>query len=170
MDQEHKKFNEAEMLVGGFFTLGVDGVCTLIDLTGVGLAISPIIQGFTTFTMWWWFKSKGDPNASKIGRQITKYLANLLPLIPTTFTAFAIEVYIHNHPERFAALQKIAALKSGAVAAKAAEGGTAKRVLAARQAYSEKMDAFSGDNKIIGSIKPAQGATEKVSEELGMAA
>lgn len=170
MNEEHKKFNEAEMLLGGFFTLGVDSVCFLIDWTGVGLAIAPIIQSFTTFTMWWWFKTKGDPNTLKTGRQVAKYAANFLPLIPTTFTAFAVEVYIHNHPERFAAIQKVAALKSGAVAAKTAEGGTAKRVLAARQAYSEKMDTFSEDNKIIGSIKPAQGATEKFGEELGMAA
>jgi hypothetical protein len=69
---ERKKFNAAEMLIGGMFTLGVDGICILIDLTGVGLAIAPIIQNFATFTMWWWAKSKGDPNAAKMGRQLAK--------------------------------------------------------------------------------------------------
>jgi hypothetical protein len=113
MNPKHEKFTEAEMLVGGLFTLGVDGICILIDLTGVGLAISPVLQGFVTFLMWWWLKSKGDPNAAKLGRQIAKYAANFLPVLPTTFITLGIEVYIHNHPEKYGVIAKAGALASG---------------------------------------------------------
>ncbi|PIP30154.1 hypothetical protein COX26_00210 [Candidatus Jorgensenbacteria bacterium CG23_combo_of_CG06-09_8_20_14_all_54_14] len=139
MNEEHNKFMEVEMLLGGLFTLGVDGICFLIDWTGVCLAIAPIIQGFTTFVMWMWFKSKGDPGALSVGRQVAKYASNMLPLLPTTLIAFAVEVYLHNHPEKFGAIQKVAALKSASGAAKAAEGGTIKKALAARKAYREKL-------------------------------
>ncbi|MFH1192965.1 MAG: hypothetical protein V1656_01450 [Candidatus Jorgensenbacteria bacterium] len=169
-EKELNKFNEVELLLGGLFTLGVDGVCFLIDWTGVGLAIAPIIQGFATFSMWLWARSKGDPGALKTGRQVAKYAANALPLLPTTFIAFAVETYLHNHPDKFTAVQKVAALKSGVTAAKAAEGGTVKKALAGRKAYREEMDTLNEDNKIIGSIGQNKNVTEETGEELRMAA
>lgn len=123
---ERKKFTEAEILLGGLFTLGVDGVCMLIDFTGIGLIVAPIIQGFTTFLIWMWFKSKGDPAAAKLGRQAAKYAANFLPVLPTTFLAFSIEVFIHNHPKAVAAVTTLAG-----AALSAATGGAGAGVAAA---------------------------------------
>ncbi|MFH1161700.1 MAG: hypothetical protein V1696_00245 [Candidatus Jorgensenbacteria bacterium] len=144
MNEEHNKFTEVEILLGGFFTLAVDGVCILIDITGIGaVLIAPIVQGFTTFVLWLWFKSKGDPGAMKMGRQIVKYAANFLPITPVLITAlttsipFFIEVFIHNHPEKFAAAMKAIRLKSGVSAAKAAEGGLAAKSVAAARAYGK---------------------------------
>jgi hypothetical protein len=55
---------------------------------------------------------KGDKNALKLGRQIAKYAANLLPFLPTLTPVFFIEAYIHNHPEKFALAAKIMAAGS----------------------------------------------------------
>mgnify|MGYP001600628002 CR=1 FL=1 len=111
---ERRPFLWSEMLLGTLFTLGVDIIAALIDLTGIGVAIAPVIQSFATFSLTMWFRSKGDPNATKLGKQLVRYALNLLPVSPliiTTFTTtipFLIMVYIHNHPERFAAIEKLA--------------------------------------------------------------
>ncbi len=99
MEPEIKKFSEAEILLGSLFTLGVDFLSAMIDLTGIGLAIAPIIQSGMTFLLWVWFKGKGDKTSKDVGKQVAKYAANLLPILPTTFIVFAISVYIHNHPK-----------------------------------------------------------------------
>lgn len=96
---ETNKFSEAEIILGGFFAFGVDFTCILLDLTIVGAFITPVIQGFVTFIMWMWFKSKGDQGSGKISRQIAKYSANVLPVVPTNFIVFLIEAFIHNHPK-----------------------------------------------------------------------
>ncbi len=142
MDQEHNKFTEVELLIGGLFTLAVDGAAALIDVTGVGaVLVAPVIQWFTTFTMWLWFRSKGDPGALKMGRQIFKYAIQLLPVTPvaitalTTFIPFLIEAYLHNHPEKFGLLEKALRLKSAAGAVKTTEGGKLTKAVAGAKAY-----------------------------------
>ena len=97
MEEETNKFNAAEIVVGSMAGLFVDGLCILIDLTGIGLGISPFIQGFTMFGFSWWLKSKGSPNAFKLNRQIGKQLSNLLPLLPTVTIVFWIDVFGHNN-------------------------------------------------------------------------
>ncbi|MEK7465562.1 MAG: hypothetical protein AAB631_02180 [Patescibacteria group bacterium] len=121
---EHKKFGAGEIIIGTFFALGVDGISILIDITGVGVIIAPVIQGFATFAITMWFRSKGDPNATKLGKQILKYGLNLLPVTPIIITAFTItipfliEVFIHNNPKLAAITEKVAA--KGGPAAKIA--------------------------------------------------
>ena len=106
MEEKLQKFNEVELLLGGFFTLSVDIVCALIDLTGIGLIIAPFLQSFVTFSIWLWFRSKGEQGVSSIGRQVAKYLANAIPILPTTFIAFVIEALVHNHPKIAAIAEK----------------------------------------------------------------
>ncbi len=95
----HNKYLEAELIIGGLFFLTIDGVCALIDVTGVGLAIAPVIQAAGTGAMTFWGYMKRDSAALKTSHQITKYALNLLPLLPTLFTSFVIQTYIHNHPK-----------------------------------------------------------------------
>ncbi len=95
----HNPYNEVELLIGYFFFGGVDLICFLLDFTGVGDFLTPFIQGFATFTMTMWARSKGDANAVKMGRQLVKYGSNIIPWLPTTLAAFAIESYLHNHPK-----------------------------------------------------------------------
>ena len=85
----------------------------IMELFGIGLILSPIIESFFTFGTWLFFKSKNDPYANKLGANLVQYLANAIPFIPSILIAFLIKVYIHNHPEKFAAFEKLA-------------GGTAK--------------------------------------------
>lgn len=108
MEEETNKFNEAEIVVGSMGGLFVDGLCILLDLTGVGLGIAPFVQGSAMFGFSWWLKSKGSPNAFKLNRQIARQLSNLLPLAPTVTAVFLIDVFMHNHPEKFAAVAAVA--------------------------------------------------------------
>ncbi len=153
MNEEHNKFTEVEILLGGLFTLGVDGVCILIDITGIGaVLVAPVVQWFTTFVLWLRFRSKGDPGAMKMGRQIFKYAIQLLPVTPIIITAFTtsipffIEVFIHNHPEKFAAVMKAIQLKRGVSAAKAAGGGLAAKSVAAARAYNKPVEISATGN------------------------
>ncbi len=94
---ENNKFTESEIIIGGLFTLGIDGVCALIDFTGVGTAVSPVIQGFATFAIDRWVDSKGGEQFG-LGKQFAQYGAGLIPVLPTTTAVFTIRVFMHNHP------------------------------------------------------------------------
>ncbi len=102
-NKDHNKFSAAEVLLGISFFGGLDSIAILIDITGVGLVIAPVIQSFGTLTQTLWFWSKGDKNSLKFGRQAVKYAANALPIVPTLTIAFFVEAQIHNNPKLQAA-------------------------------------------------------------------
>jgi len=99
MEEEHKKYSTAELLIGVLGFLLIDLICIIIDLTGVGAVIAPMIQNFGTFTLNLWAWHKGDKNALKLGKQIAKYAANFLPLVPTLTIVFLITALNHNNPK-----------------------------------------------------------------------
>jgi hypothetical protein len=141
MENGHTEFRVSELLVGFFFlTLPVDALCIVIDLTGVGLAVAPFLQGFALFCVRWWFKMKGDPNALQLNvKQVVRYLSNVLPLVPTVTIVFLIDAYVHNHPEKFKTLQTVSALgKADISLAKLKDIKEAKgTVAAAREVYKQ---------------------------------
>lgn len=93
---ENKKFNFIETIAGCGFTLFIDIICLLLDAIGIGIAVSPVLQGGTTLVTSWWLKSKGNQHAFKLNRQLAKQIANFLPFLPTNTTVFAIEIWLHN--------------------------------------------------------------------------
>jgi len=101
---------ESEMVVGGLFALGVDGICAVIDFTGVGAAVSPVIQGFAIFAIDRWVESKGG-EALGLGKQFAQYAAGIIPLVPTITGTFAIRVFLHNHPTITEAAGKVLPVK-----------------------------------------------------------
>src|SRR3989344_7083400 len=96
---ELNKFSMGEIILGGFFLFAIDVVCAFLDFLGIGLVIAPILQAGGSFATTLWLRAKGDQDAIGLARQITKYAANILPILPTLTTAFIIETYIHNHPK-----------------------------------------------------------------------
>ncbi len=133
---EHKKFTEAEIIVGLLvITIPVDAASFLIDWTGVGLVLAPILQSAAMFATWLWLRSKGDTSSLKLGRQLGRYLSNALPLLPTVTAVFLIEVYLHNHPETGIgkALQGAQAAHTGLKT----KGGIKAKTAAARKAYRD---------------------------------
>lgn len=93
---ERKKFSGVEIVLGSLGTLIIDFFCLILDAFFIGIIVSPVIQGTTTFGLWLWFKNKGDPDVRKVGRQVAKYLANFLPVVPTTFFIFITGAVLHN--------------------------------------------------------------------------
>lgn len=96
-----QEFNTSELIIGGLFALMVDGFCAFLDIIGVGLIVGPVIHSGFSVTLWWWLKSKGDKNASNMGRQMARYFATIVPVLPVSLATFAVETYVHNHPEKF---------------------------------------------------------------------
>lgn len=154
---EHNKFTESEVIVGVMLlTLPVDAFSFIIDWTGVGLAIAPILQSAAMFATWLWLRSKGDTTSLKFWKQLLRYLSNLLPLIPTVTIVFFIEVYLHNHPESgVAKLTKGATMASGIKAGAAAEGGIKEKVRAGRRAYRDTVKDLGAMGE-MGSDHPEQ--------------
>jgi hypothetical protein len=114
--EEGNKFTESEIVVGSLFALGVDGICGFIDFTGVGLGISPVIQGFAIFAIDKWVGNKGGITLG-VGKQMTQYAAGILPVLPTTTAVFAIRVFVHNNP-KIAKVATRAAGPAGKIAGK----------------------------------------------------
>ncbi|MDI6820616.1 MAG: hypothetical protein QMD65_00345 [Patescibacteria group bacterium] len=113
MDQEHNKYKEVELILGSMVTISIDGVCFILDFTGIGDIITPFIQSAGTACLSLWAWRKGDKASLKLGRQATKYASNALPWLPTLTAMFLIEAYMHNHPEKFALAQKAMSAGSG---------------------------------------------------------
>jgi len=106
-EDQRNDVSQAETIVWLAFLIGFDGICVILDLTGVGMGIAPFLQGVGTFSSGMWFqKAKGDKNAMKMQRQLIKYISNVAPFLPTLSIAFVIEAYMHNHPEKFEKLEK----------------------------------------------------------------
>lgn len=104
---EHNKFTTAEIVIGGMFTLCVDGISALFDLTVIGMVVAIPLQAGTSFGTTLWLMSKGSKRATSLERQLIKQFSNVLPVIPTTFAAFMIETTLHNNP-KFAQAAKAA--------------------------------------------------------------
>lgn len=102
------KFSTAEIILGGMFTLFIDIISALLDLTGIGWILATVLQSVTSFTTTFWVWSKGSKRATKLERQLMKQLSNILPWVPTCFVAFILEVILHNNPEKFGKLAKLA--------------------------------------------------------------
>lgn len=109
---EGNKYNEAEIIIGTLFLLGVDGLCFILDLTVVGTFISRVVKWASQAGMLWLANSKGDKNALKMGRVLAKFALNAVPFLPTLTTIFLIETYLHNHPK----IAEVAAGKIGPTA------------------------------------------------------
>lgn len=103
--EERPKFGIAETFLWTVFALTVDGICALIDITGVGMAIAPFIQGLGTIVFGFVLINKGNSDGLKTGRLIFKLLLHILPATPYIITAltttipFWVETFIHNHPK-----------------------------------------------------------------------
>ena len=101
---EYKKFNTAEIVIGGLFTFAVDGISFLLDWAavitgGITYAIAVLLQTGTSAATSFWLHNKGGKRAWGLERQFIKMGANFLPWIPTCFTAFMIEAAMHNNPK-----------------------------------------------------------------------
>ncbi len=97
---KHKRFTAAEIIIGGIFTLSVDIISALLDvIPAIGWFIATLLQAVTSFSTTLWLMFKGGKKAAGLERQLIKQLSNVLPLVPTTFTAFMIETKLHNSPK-----------------------------------------------------------------------
>ena len=108
------KITESETLVFTLLlVLPVDIMGFFIDWTGIGLIFVPFIKGAASAITYFFFKGKGGgAGASKQAAKLFgKYIGvNAIPLWPTTTTLFLLDVYMHNHPEKFKAVNAVGAL------------------------------------------------------------
>ncbi len=91
------KYNLAEIVIGVLLFLMIDLIALGLDLTGIGSIIAVVLQSGGVLIMNLWALSKGDKNSLKISRQIIKYLANVLPILPTCTLVFLIDVFLLNY-------------------------------------------------------------------------
>ncbi|MGC9603241.1 MAG: hypothetical protein ABSF47_02110 [Minisyncoccia bacterium] len=112
MGENFKKIDEVEIAIGVGFSLLVWFLCALLDAVGIGLVVSPIIESFFTFGMWWFFKNHGDPHSSRFGANFAMYASNLIPFLPAIVASFIIKTVIHNHQNLIGAVGKVASIAS----------------------------------------------------------
>jgi|GEM_PF-1841134 hypothetical protein len=147
------------MLIGVFLlAVPVDIICIVLDLTGVGLVVAPFLQSFALLCVRWWFKMKGDPNALRLNiKQIARYLSNVLPLVPTVTIVFLIDVYIHNHPEKFGSIQAVGSLgKADVSVAKLKSIKETKGTVAAAREVYKQYKAVRSSEEDGGTKKPSK--------------
>jgi hypothetical protein len=108
MNSEYRKINEAEMVIGLCMATMVYVLCFIFDSFMIGVVVSPVIQSFFTLGSWFFFKSHGDPHASKLNANLVQYLANLIPFVPAPIANFGVKMWIHNRQQIAGIANKIA--------------------------------------------------------------
>lgn len=80
----------------------VDFACALLDVTVIGaVAVSPVVQFFTLFSMNNFFKSHGNEGVSKMDYKfVLKAMAQALPVVPTLTIIFLLTAKSHNKSVR----------------------------------------------------------------------
>ena len=102
--------------MGVFFFGAIDGIAILLDLTGVGMAIAPVLQSFAMGAMIFWFWTRGNKQAIQLGRVVAKFAATAIPIVPTNLIIFAVSSYYHNHTEKAGLMRKLIGKKGGSLA------------------------------------------------------
>jgi len=94
-----REFTTAEIVVYGALITGIDGICAIIDLTGVGVAAAGPLQIFVQWVMEQTQKSHGATDLGKLtGKRIGKYIASGLPT--ANVIIFIVTVVAHNRITR----------------------------------------------------------------------
>jgi|GEM_PF-3171286 len=112
MGESFKKIDEVEIAIGVGLSLLVWFLCALLDAVAIGWVVSPIIESFFTFGMWWFFKNHGDPHSSKFVANFAMYAATLIPFLPTIVASFIIKAVIHNHQNLIGTVGKVVSIAS----------------------------------------------------------
>ncbi len=105
MEEQEKPFTLAEIMLGTFVALIVDGVAAAASLISVG------VFGFFVHSISWliftlWFTIKGVGATSSLAkRYLIPIAAQAIPFLPTTTAAFLITTYIENNPEKLGVLE-----------------------------------------------------------------
>ncbi len=105
---EENRFSLSEIVVGGIFVFTTDSICALLDVFTLESTaiIDWIIRNGVAAILWMWFKKK-ESSAMGTGKLVFKFFGNITPFFINTIMFF-IDTYAHNHPEKFAAIEKVA--------------------------------------------------------------
>ena len=112
MGEKFKKIDEVEITIGVGLSLLVWSLCLLLDTVGIGLVVSPVIESFFTFGVWWFFKNHGDPHSSRFGVNFAMFASTLIPFLPTIVASFIIKTVVHNHQNLIGVIGKVASVAS----------------------------------------------------------
>lgn len=146
-----QKIEAGYIILIGLGTLAVDIGAALFDVTFIGMIFMPPLQFLVSAATSFVFKSHGDKNALKTSKLITKAVASVLPLIPTTLGIFLVQVLMHNHPKLMKTIGSVAG-KIGGAYGKAIQAAT--KVFASSQGKGSDKKMI-GDTTNIKSKKPS---------------
>ena len=104
MDQP--KFNFVEIILGSLIALTIDGLGAIADFFGIAI-LGFFVQALSWLMFTLWFTLKGvKATASLVRRFLVPISVQLVPFIPTMIFTFLVSVYMENHPEKFALVEK----------------------------------------------------------------
>ena|ERR1051325_7574490 len=115
MEEEVKKFTEADMIVGILLCLMIDVFCAaaeFITLFTIGALISVVVKGGAMWGIDLWLKNKETWLPSGVGTQVVKYFGGLIPFSLTV--TFIILFLLHNRGPKGVIGRAAGALKTAA--------------------------------------------------------
>ncbi len=113
--ENQPKFNLVEIILGSFFALVIDALAAIADFYSLGV-LGFVVQALSWLLFTLWFTLKGVKIISSLVKRFLVPIAvQLIPFIPTMIFTFLVTVYMENHPEKFAAVEKIAGAAQGKI-------------------------------------------------------
>lgn len=101
------KFSMAEIILGSLVCIILDIIAAIGDVFSFSI-LGDLVQWGSWLVFTFWFTIKGCKATSSLAkRYIIPMIVQMIPIIPTLIFTFLITVYMENHPEKFAALEKL---------------------------------------------------------------
>lgn len=101
------KFTTTEIILGSIVCIVLDVVAAIGDVFSFSI-LGDLVQWASWLVFTFWFTIKGCSVTSGLAkRYLIPLAADLIPIFPTLIFSFLLTTYMENHPEKFAALEKL---------------------------------------------------------------
>lgn len=101
------KFTLAEIILGSLVCIILDIIAAIGDFFSFSI-LGDLVQWASWLVFTFWFTIKGcTVTSGLVKRYLIPMLIDMIPVIPTLTPTFLVTTYMENHPEKFAALEKV---------------------------------------------------------------
>ena len=101
------KFTTTEIILGSIVCIVLDVIAAIGDIFSFSI-LGDIVQWASWLVFTFWFTIKGcSVTSGLVKRYLIPLAVDLIPIFPTLIFSFLVTTYMENHPEKFAAIEKL---------------------------------------------------------------
>lgn len=101
------KFTLTEIILGTLVCIILSIIAAIGDVFSFSI-LGDLVRWGSWLVFTFWFTIKGcTVTSGLVKRFLVPMLVEMIPIVPTLVVTFLVTTYMENHPEKFAALEKV---------------------------------------------------------------